>query len=158
MTQPKPTPDDSLKHSGGAAARQVPPRAPAPPFRERRWAILIHGLIVVAALPLLLATPNWYETSPYARYLLILPFLPMAASYALYLVNRRKNEYLAFHGLQASVLQLLVVALTIFLGTTMLLIGAVYALTGVLFTAIGWEFKYLLAGHIAAWMIARLRR
>lgn len=94
------------------------------------------------------------------QWLLSLLPLPIIVSYGIYLRNRRQNEWLAFHGLQAAIFQLLIAGLSIIFGFpsgfTLLLIGAVYAFIALVFVSVGWEFKYLFIGNLAAGIVRRI--
>ncbi len=45
-----------------------------------------------------------------------------------------------------------------FYGSSILLMGAVYALMALIFVLVGWEFKYMLIGGIAAGIVRRVHR
>ncbi|MDP3064322.1 MAG: DnaJ domain-containing protein, partial [Chloroflexota bacterium] len=99
-----------------------PPRAeklPPAPFKERRWALLAHGLLIVVSLPFLLTTAAVSVPPVLASFLPV----PIIVSYVMYLRNRKANEWLAFHGLQAALFQLVVVGVTFFYGPAILMMG-----------------------------------
>jgi nitrate reductase NapE component len=76
----------------------------------------------------------------------------------MYKSNRRTSEWLAFQALQAALFQLVVVGVAFFYGSAILLMGAVYAFMALLFVLVGWEFKYLLIGNLAAGIVRRIHR
>ncbi len=191
-------------------------KKPPPPLKERLWAVLAHGLLVLVAVPFLIIPPKvdtvavadlppatataLYATATaraatatavaptptptvpgstpepevtptpegplyYTRYtsrvpgwLFVLLPAPVIVSYVTYLRNRRAREWTAFHGLQAAIFQVLIVALTPFLSGLMLLVGAVYGLTAVIFVMIGWDFSYLFIGRLARAILDRVHK
>lgn len=184
-------------------------RPPAAPFKDRRWALLAHGLLLVVAFPFVFIPPRTElvplselppatqtaiaatatamaptpaptsmtpepgatparEPEYVARYvsrvpnwgLALLP-LPIIVSYVIYMRTRRTNEYVATHGLQSAIFQMLIVAAATALytsGSFILFVGAIYAAIALVFVLVGWEFKYLLIGNLAAGIVRRVHR
>ena len=138
------------------------------PLDTRRVAALAHASIFVNVVALaVLGLLSGADVQPASgggvtAILTIFAFLPAVGPVVAFVIwrsNRSKEEWVAFHGLQATLFQIPLLAILWFVpwGQLLGLMGLVYAAWATIQCLRGADFKYALIGNFAAGMIERRR-